>query len=673
MRIKPYILLIILIGWGAYLLIQNFCLTPDIVKHLLFWAGHIFLLSIILLISMGLGEIILNRFKLTPSPLERKIFGAGLGLSALGFIVFFLGIFKLYYFFTGFILTGVLFIILWPQIKKILIDLLDLARNSAALSFSQPLRRLILIAIIISLLIILMGTLIPPLDYDALEYHLGVPAQYIKAHGIIYMPYNVFSNFPLHMEMLYTLSLLLGSPILAKMLHFLFLILTLFIILLIGNKISAKAGLLPSTRLRQSGLCSALIFVNIPIVAITSAKAYNDLGLTFFGLLTIYCLWIWQEQKDKKLLILAGLFCGSSLAMKYTAIIFFLAPLAVFIFISSLRQKREIAKFPCFQVMLRPLLFVVISLLVVSPWFIKNLVYKGNPVFPLAYKQFGGHNWGDFEADRFKKHHQADLTDFKKVLDAPKKIVSGQEGNIGFTILLFIPFLFFIKRPMSPIKCFGLYSIFYFLFWIFFTHHMPRFLMPALAILSILAAYSISYFLNTRKYISYSMITLLTIGLVFNSARLFYQFSVMHPLQFISGKDSKTEYLSKVFYLHPAIDFMNINLPESSKTLFVAEARTFYCEKDIVSNTPLDKNIIVEIANKSTGAKDILNALQDMGITHVLYNFTEAKRISFSYDSFNWIDPKAQNNYMDFMEKYLKILFSQEGVIVAEIKDKPKL
>ena len=168
------------------------------------------------------------------------------------------------------------------------------------------------------------------------------------------------------------------------------------------------------------------------------------------------------------------------------------------------------------------------------------------------------------------------------------------------------------------------------------------------------------------------MIAFLIIGLVFNSARLVYQFSAIYPLQFISGKDSKTEYLSKVFYLHPAIDFININLPENSKTLFIAEARTFYCEKEFVANTPLDKNIIVEIANKSKGPKDILNALLDMGITHILYNFTEAKRISFSYDSFNWAGPKAQENYMDFMEKYLKVLFSQEGVIVAEVRDKPK-
>jgi len=655
MKVKPYILLIILFGWGLFLLLQNYVLTPPLFDNLFSWGRRLFLLSILLLISLGLGEFILSKLKITTSnSLERRIFGAGLGFSSLGFIIFFLGVLKLYYFFTGFILISILLLFLWPDIKKISTSLVTGLIQSSL--FKSRSSRIIVIGIVASLLITLMGALIPPLDYDTLEYHLGVPAQYIKAHGIIYLPYNVFSNFPLHMEMLYTLGLLLDGPILSKMIHFLFLILILLTILLFGKKFSPHPGLL-----------SALIFVNIPIVAITSAKAYNDLGVTFFGLLAIYSLWIWTEKRDKKFIILAGLFCGSILAIKYTGIIFFLAPLTIFIFINYLKQKKSVR-----YAISRPALFVIISLLVASPWFIKNLIYTGNPVFPIAYRQLGGNNWGEFEAKRFKKHHQVDLTNFKKMIEAPKKIISGQEGKIGIIILLFLPFLFFIKNPLPQIKCFALYSIFYFLVWTIFTHHMPRFLIPALPVLSILAGYSILYFLNIRKYIGYTMIAFLAIGLIFNSARLLYQFSVVHPLQFISGKDSKTEYLSKLFYLYPAIDVINTYLPEDSKILFIAEARTFYCEKDFVANTPLDKNIIVEIANKSKGAKDILNALQDMGITHILYNFTEAKRISFSYNSFNWVDPKAQENYMNFMEKYLKILFSQEGVIVTEILGKPQ-
>jgi hypothetical protein len=196
---------------------------------------------------------------------------------------------------------------------------------------------------------------------------------------------------------------------------------------------------------------------------------------------------------------------------------------------------------------------------------------------------------------------------------------------------------------------------------------MPRFLIPSLAILSLLSGVSINELLESKRYIRFSVIFFLSIAFSFNSARLFYQFSIMHPLQFISGRDSMTQYLSKIFYLHPAIDFINIYLPQDSKVLFIGEARTFYCEKNFLVNTPLDKNIIVEIANKSKTPKDILNALKEMDVTHLLYNATEVKRITQSYQSFNWLTTKAQENYIDFMEKYVKIIFSEEGVAVGAV------
>lgn len=651
MRGKPYLLVILIPGWGLFLLLQNYILTPPLFNNLFFWLGNFFLVILLGLISLGLGEVILARLKITGLTLsEQRLLGAGLGLSVLAYIVFFLGVLKLYYFFTGFILMGLLFFLLWPQIKNIL-TLSPEGRGSKVRGRDLN-SRLTFLFIGLSLLLILLGLLIPPLDYDTLEYHLGVPAQYIKAHGLIYLPYNVFSNFPLHLEMLYTLGLLLNGPILAKMIHFLFLLLILLTIFLLGNRIS-----------QTSGLLAALIFVNIPIVSITSAKAYNDLGLTLWGLLSIYVLWQWLEKRDKKFLILAGLFSGSALATKYTAIIFFLIPLTIFILLVSFKEKKG-ARYP----FINATIFIIISLIVVSPWYLKNLAYTGNPIFPFAYKVFGGRNWGEFEAQRFKQQHRVNLSDFKMVLEAPRKIILGEEGDIGVTILFFLPFLLLIKNPPGAIKCFSLYSFFYFLVWAFFTHRISRFLIPTLPLLAIIASYGIFYFLKIKRYIGYSLIALLIIGLAFNSSRLLYQFALIHPLPFISGKDSEKEYLQKIFYLYPAIDFINTSLPQDSKILFIAEARTFYCERPFLVNTPLDKNIMVEIANRSKGPQDILKALREMGLTHVLYNFTEAKRISQSYRSFNWESAKAESNYIKFMEEYLKILFSQEGVIIGQLK-----
>lgn len=646
MRLKSYIIFIILIGWGIFLLLQQYILISPIFANLLLWIKRLFLLLLLWLVCSGTGECILARLKITSLNLpDRKLFEIGLGFSALSFLMFFLGILKLYYFFTGFILISILFLLLWHRIKNISIELV---LSQPHLNFT--LCRLISIGIGICLLIILTGSLIPPLDYDTLEYHLGVPSQYIRAHGIIYLPYNVYSNFPLHMEMLYTLGLLLDGPILPKMIHFSFLILTLLIVFRMGNRLHYGAGYL-----------AGLIFATIPIVATTTARAYNDLGVAFWGLLSIYSVLEWIEKRDRKLLILASIFCGSSISTKYTGMIFFLIPLTFSILTASLRKKKIL------NIVSSPALFIGVSLLVAAPWLIKNIVYTHNPVFPIAYKIFGGRNWGDFEAARFKKHHQADLTDFKKIIEIPKNILSGQEGKIGIAVLLSLPFLFLIKNPPLQVKYLGLYSIYIFVVWIFFTHHMPRFLIPVLSLASVLSGYCMFYFLNLHKSLGYTMVAFLVPALCFNISELFYQLSLFHPMQFISGRTNQKEYISKILYIYPAIDFINTYLPQNSKVLFIAEARTFYCKKNFLANTPLDKNIIVEISSKSKSPEDILDRLKEMGVTHILYNVIEARRITHSYNSFNWPTPYAQENYLNFMEKYLKVIFSQEGVIVAEL------
>ena len=70
---------------------------------------------------------------------------------------------------------------------------------------------------------------------------------------------------------------------------------------------------------------------------------------------------------------------------------------------------------------------------------------------------------------------------------------------------------------------------------------------------------------------------------------------------------------------------------------------------------------------KSTCPEDILNTLKEREITHILYNVSEARCVTESYQNFRWLNPKAQENFIDFMEQHVKVLFSKEDVVVGEI------
>src|SRR5262245_1328529 len=65
----------------------------------------------------------------------------------------------------------------------------------------------------------LAGALAPPTAGDALCYHLEIPKRFVEHGSIEYLPLTDNSLFPFQMEMLYTLALLLGMPLLAPLLH----------------------------------------------------------------------------------------------------------------------------------------------------------------------------------------------------------------------------------------------------------------------------------------------------------------------------------------------------------------------------------------------------------------------------------------------------------------------
>ena len=82
--------------------------------------------------------------------------------------------------------------------------------------------KLMLACVIAAALLNLLSAMTPPFEYDELEYHLGAPAEYIKAGRIIALPHNFYSNLPQLTEMLYLLALKMSSGVAAKLLHWSF-------------------------------------------------------------------------------------------------------------------------------------------------------------------------------------------------------------------------------------------------------------------------------------------------------------------------------------------------------------------------------------------------------------------------------------------------------------------
>ena len=52
-----------------------------------------------------------------------------------------------------------------------------------------------------------LGAMLPTIDFDALEYHLQGPKEYFQAGRIAFLPHNVYTSMPFGVEMLHLLGM----------------------------------------------------------------------------------------------------------------------------------------------------------------------------------------------------------------------------------------------------------------------------------------------------------------------------------------------------------------------------------------------------------------------------------------------------------------------------------
>ena len=109
----------------------------------------------------------------------------------------------------------------------------------------------------------LLGAVVPPFEYDELEYHLGAPSEYLKAGRILFLPHNFYSNMPQLTEMLYLLAMVVRSDVAAKLLHWSF------------GLLSAMAVYSVASRRWSSrvGMTAAALFYAVPFVQDLSQTA----------------------------------------------------------------------------------------------------------------------------------------------------------------------------------------------------------------------------------------------------------------------------------------------------------------------------------------------------------------------------------------------------------------
>ncbi len=230
----------------------------------------------------------------------------------------------------------------------------------------------------LTLVLVAVLSCYPPTAFDATAYHLPYARAFAASHRIVSLPARRFPVFPQLSETIFSAALLAGDETDVARVELLALIVCL-------------AALSGSARRRSetaAGPWAASSWIGCPAVALLSASAYVDVGFAMFALLAFLAWERWRDEASRRWLAVSAVFAGFSAGVKYHGL-----AIAVLLGIMTMwvcRRRRLLeARSHAAKGAAELGIFALVSAGVASPWYVRNFIATGNPVFPFLPRLFG--------------------------------------------------------------------------------------------------------------------------------------------------------------------------------------------------------------------------------------------------------------------------------------------
>ncbi len=606
----------------------------------------------------GFGHLILRRLTIGgPSPLH-ILTAVGLGLYLLSVLMLAVGSF------THNMLRGYVW---WPVVVIGLV--LAIRQAYSALSKWRRPRRLgwwaltwIIWAAVLA--IWLTGASMPP-DvmgkhtgdaYDVVEYHLQVPREFYTSQHISALYHNCYSFYPLGVEMLFLLGMILKGGAyegmyLPAIIHGLLGAMAVAAIYFgqIGPRQQEAGDIAHGGRQRPPcpigqttapvemplprRIFAALLLASMPGIIYLSYIAKTELAQVFYLALALLWLRHWLGATSWKPALCVGLCLGAACATKYLAAAFVALPVLAVMLLSGLGSLRRIGQFAAAG---------LLCMLMMTPWLIRTGVYTGNPVFPLATQQLGRGHWTSQQEQRWLAAHGSQ--EQPPVPPPPnwqptarpaveqlfvQNLMGGGHLSPPTIVLAALAMLLLIVRRSRDRWELGLCVIIIIqLFLWTFTHQMPwRFISPAAVPLALLAGLLLAGLWRLRwkrmgQVLAMLILLAILAGNILSACKLFLRDAYHEEAMSWSGHEIAQQ--GWPYYLAN-------QLPAPGKVLLIGQAAAFYFPANSVYATCFDSQLLDELVQQGMGGEEILRQLKARGITHIYVDWAELLRLASTY------------------------------------------
>lgn len=562
----------------------------------------------LLALAISLGRAVLRRSRVEGgSRIEHGLFSVAIGLGLIATGVAGLGLAQLLSVpALALLVCALAFLIrhqlvaLSRELSTVARDLLALCRSLRAqgrgLSLLVPLTEILFVALLIH-------ALAPPTSNDVLTYQLRGPARFLELGGVAPLWDLQQANMPLAVNMLYLIRLAFGSDAMGAVLH-----------LTLAGLVAAAAFSFGRRRFgEQVGWIAATTFVSTQLMLVFASVAFVDYGLAFFDFLAVYAFFLWRESERRGWLIVSGALVGCALASKLLGGITALNP-GVWLLVLAARAWRQRGLTHALGLLLT---FGVPAAMLATPWYAKNLLWFGNPLWP-----FLASNPNDFNMYLGGTTRYSDSNGVLGRIRLPLRLYV--EGSIEYPAirpplqLLVVPLYLFLPkhRVVTGLLCLAAVQL---VVWSFGAH-LLRYARQAPPGLSVVAVYVLWRLLGPGKRFAFSRplaVGLTVIALTFPTVIAVATVVAEGKPSQLLGLESRRSYLDRMLQNNPLVTYLNEDHEDVSTVLLIGDNRAFYLDHPTWVDVSLEVFQSVVLAPDAATAR---KRLADRGISHVMVN-----------------------------------------------------
>jgi len=428
------------------------------------------------------------------------------------------------------------------------------------------------VPIAIFALVVTLGVL-PPTNHDALVHHLAVPQWWIADASIHKIAWHEWSFYPMLLQLAFTALLQHHAEWAIAPYHATYLILLATLV---------AAVCLEKGRSPRAGVLGFLLTITLPLSIKLASAQLVDLGLALYFMVALSFILRWNAEGRRPVhAALAGLALGLALGTKYNGLlgVALLLPILV---IYGQQAEARLSRIISLLAWSSAFAFIVFL-----PWVAKNILWAGNPVFPLMKGFFGGPALDAALPGLKPITHRFALygESWGEIALIPLRMLFfGEDGNprlfdgvLSPVLLLgLVPLLRVRKEPWAVLLY--LFSFAYLLFALTLSAARARYLTPILGPWLCLTGLGTWYFIgmlsgNAKRFALGLLATaVITFSLWYGST----QFSKAAPLAYLQGTESREAFLLRSHPEYAVIQYANAQLPHDAYIYLLYTGNSFY-------------------------------------------------------------------------------------------------